>query len=220
VPNLSESLAGALDPTSPVAEAYRTLRTGVQLAGSDRALRTVLVTSAAPEDDRAPVAANLAVAFAQGGSKVVLVDADLRRPQQHALFGQDNRHGLTSFLAGEGKGEPPLVETGVANLRLLPSGPALTNPVDLLNAPRFAELLARLQAGADVLIIDAPPVLAVADAAVLSRKVDGVLLVFRAGRTKRDQAAKARALLAKANANLLGAVLTNAKVEPSLQKYG
>jgi non-specific protein-tyrosine kinase len=112
------------------------------------------------------------------------------------------------------------VDTGVANLRLLPSGPALTNPVDLLNAPRFAALLAQLQAGADVLIIDAPPVLAVADAAVLSRKVDGVLLVFRAGRTKRDQAAKARALLAKANANLLGAVLTNAKVEPSLQKYG
>lgn len=219
MPNLSELLAGALDPTSPVADAYRSLRTGVQLAGVDRALRAVLVTSAAPEEDRAPVAANLAVAFAQGGSKVVLVDADLRRPQQHTLFGLDNREGLTSFLASEARGEPPLLDTGVANLRLLPSGPALANPVDLLSGQRFADLLARLQAGADVLIVDSPPVLAVADAAVLARKVDGVLLVLRAGRTKRDQAAKARALLNKANANLLGAVLTNAKVEPSLQKY-
>lgn len=219
MPKLSESLAGVLDPASPVAEAYRTLRTGVQFAGVDRPLRAVLVTCAAPEDDRAVVAANLAVAFAQGGSKVTLVDADLRRPQQHALFGLDNARGLTSFLAGDERGDLPLLDTGVANLRLLPSGPTLANPLDLLGSQRFADLLARLQAGADVVILDAPPVLAVADAAVLARKVDGVLLVFRAGRTKRDQAAKARALLAKANANLLGAVLTNAKVEPSLQKY-
>lgn len=218
MPSLSESIAGALDPTSPVAEAYRTLRTGVQFAGIDRPLRTVLVTSAAPEEDRATVAASLAVAFAQGGSRVILVDCDLRRPQQHALFGLDNSRGLTTLLAGEARGEQTL-DSGVANLRLLPAGPTLANPVDLLGSQRFQDLLARLQAEADLLILDAPPVLAVADAAVLARRVDGVLLVFRAGRTKRDQAAKARSMLAKVKANVLGVVLTNAKVEPSLQKY-
>ncbi|MHB1006799.1 MAG: CpsD/CapB family tyrosine-protein kinase [Chloroflexota bacterium] len=219
MPTIDEALVGALDPTSPAAEAYRTLRTGVQFAGIDRPVRTLLVTSAAPEDDRAVVAANLALAFAQGGSKTVLVDCNLRRPRQHALFGVANGQGLTTYLAGEARGEWPLVDTGIANLRLLPAGPSLTNPVDLLGSQRFQEALAQLAAQADMVVLDAPPVLAVADAAVLARRADGVLLVIRAGRTKRDQAAKARAVLAKVNANVLGAVLTNAKVDPSLQKY-
>ena len=219
MPTLDEALVGALDPTSPAAEAYRTLRTGVQFAGIDHAIHTLLVTSAAPEDDRAVVAANLALVFAQGGSKTVLVDCDLRHPRQHALFGVTNSQGLTTYLAGEARGEWPLAETGVANLKLVTAGPALANPVDLLGSQRFQEALAQLAAQADVLVLDAPPVLAVADAAILARRADGVLLVVRAGRTKRDQAAKARAMLAKVNANVLGAVLTNAKVDPSLQKY-
>jgi len=217
--SIDRSLVSAVDPRSPAAEAYSALRTSVQFAALDRPLRSLLVTSAAQDDDKSAVAANLAISFAMGGSRVVLVDADLRHPRQHALFGLDGSRGLTSALLGDGHGEVPLLETNVTNLRLLPTGPQPANPVDVLGSQRFADLLGHLQASADIVILDAPPALAVADAALIARRVDGVLLAYRASRTKRDHAAKAQALLAKVGANLLGAVLTNAKLDAGLRRY-
>ncbi len=202
-----------------VGEAYRTLRTGVQFAGLDRSLRSLLVCSAANEDGRSQVAAGLAAAFAIGGARTVLVDANLRQPVQHSAFGLTNELGLTSaVLAGE-QASLPVQATSLENLSLLAAGPELANPVDLFNGPVFAGLFEKLLGEFEMTVVDAPPVLAVADAAVLSRQVDGVLFVSRSGKTKREHAVRARETLEKVGANLLGAALTDAKLEPSLQKY-
>ena len=212
------ALAAVVDPRSAQAEAYRALLTGVKFATVDRSLRSLLVTSAGAEEDKASVAANLAATFAQNGTRVALVDCDFRRPSQHALFGVSNERGLSTLALG-GEQELAPLSTGVANLMLVPAGPLPPGAVDVLGLPRVQAALERLQQAVDLIVYDAAPVLFVAETAALARRVDGVLLVFRAGKSKREQAGKARALLAKAGANVLGAVLTNAKVDPSLQKY-
>jgi capsular exopolysaccharide synthesis family protein len=217
---LDGALVAALAPNSPAAEAYRTLRTNVQFASIDAPLRSILVTAVGTQEDKSAVAANLAISLAQGGSRVVLVDADLRRPRQHVLFGLANDEGLTSaVLPSANQDALPLRESGVDNLQVLTAGTQPANPADLLGSQRMAELLERLKASADILVLDSPPALAVTDAAVLARRVDGVLLVVRSGKTKRDQAAKARRLLERVNARILGAVLTDAKVEAGLSNY-
>lgn len=212
------ALAVVGDPRSPEAHAYRALLAGVKFASVDRSLRSLLVTSAGAEDDKAAVAANLAATFAQNGCRVALVDCDFRRPSQHHLFGLSNERGL-STLALAGEDEPTLLPTGVANLRVLPAGPLPPGAVDVLGLPRVQAALQRLQESVDLVVYDAPPVLFVADTAALARRVDGVVVVFRAGKSKREQASKAQALLAKAGANVLGAVLTNAKVDRSVREY-
>lgn len=208
------------DPRSPVAEAYRTLRTNLMFAGLDRPLEVLVVTSPAPEAEKSVAAANLAVAMAQGERRTILVDADLRRPQLHELFGVSNGRGLTTmFVEPEAMANPPLVEVGVENLWLLPSGPLPPNPADLLGSRRMDEVLAALRARADFLIFDAPPVVAVTDAAVLGRKADGLLLVMTAGRTRRDHALAAREILERAHVRLVGVVLTNVPASAARQYY-
>jgi capsular exopolysaccharide synthesis family protein len=216
---LHTALVTASAPASPAAEAYRALRTNVQFASLDAPLRSLLVTAAGVDEDKSAVAANLAIALAQGDSSVILIDCDLRRPQQHSLFDLPNDQGLTTAVAQTERETFPLRESGVPNLRVLTSGPVPVNPADLVGSQRMQELLARLGEEADVLVLDSPPVLAVTDAAVLARRVDGVLLVLRSGKTKRDHANKARALLARVNARLLGAVLTDAKADGALEQY-
>ncbi len=211
------NLATVAEPRSAAAEAYRTLRANLQFAFLERPLRSLLVTSAGAEEDRSAVSANLAATIAQGGQRVVLVDCDLRQPRLHTLLGLSNERGLSSLALGDA--EPYLQSTGLANLQLLAAGPLPANPLDVLLSGPVQAALAELREKFDVLVCDAPPVLAVADAAMLARGMDGVVLVFRAGRSKRDQAGKARALLAKAGANVLGAVLTNAKVDASFKGY-
>lgn len=198
------------DPRSPATEAYRTLRTNLTFAGLDQPIETLVVTSPAPDREKSITAANLAVVMAQGEHRTVLVDADLRRPVLHEIFGVSNERGLTTmFVDPQARAEPPLVEVGVENLWLLPSGPLPPNPADLLGSRRMEEVMAALRSRADVLIFDAPPVLAVTDAAVLGMKVDGVLLVVAAGRTRREQARQARELLERAHVRVVGAVLTD-----------
>ncbi|MCX7855499.1 MAG: CpsD/CapB family tyrosine-protein kinase [Anaerolineae bacterium] len=198
------------DPRSPVAEAYRTLRTNLTFAGLDQPIEALIVTSPASGGEKSIAAANLAVVMAQGEHRTVLVDADLRRPALHEIFGVSNERGLTTmFVDPQARAEPPLIDVGVENLWLLPSGPLPPNPADLLGSRRMEEIIAILRSRADVLIFDAPPVLAVTDAAVLGMKVDGVLLVVTAGRTRREQARQARELLERARVRVVGAVLTD-----------
>jgi capsular exopolysaccharide synthesis family protein len=205
-------------PRSAAAEAYRTLRTNIQLSSIDSPIRALLITSASADEGKSTTLANLAVAFAQAGQRVVLVDSDLRRPSLHTIFGLANERGLTSMLL-EDDAAAPLLATAVEGLRLLPSGPIPPNPSELLGSKRIENAIERLKADADLLLFDAPPALAVSDAAVLSRRVDAVMLIVSAGRTKRDHASRARQVLERAGARLLGVVLTNASVEEAVYSY-
>jgi capsular exopolysaccharide synthesis family protein len=208
------------DPRSPAAEAYRTLRTNLYFSSLDQALETLVVTSAAPGDGKSTTLSNLAVTMAQGEKRTILVDADLRQPSLHTVFDVDNTQGLTTMAVDESAlNAPPLVETGVDNLWLLPSGPLPPNPAEILGSRRMEEIISALKSRADIVLFDAPPVIAVTDAAVLSTKVDGVLLVVRAGKTRREHALRAKELLDKVSVRLVGAVLSNATADQSLGGY-
>ena len=215
-----DPLITVADPRSPVSEAYRTLRTNLDFSSLDKPIKTMLVTSAGPEEGKSTVLANLAVITAQTGRKVILVDCDLRRPTLHYIFNLKNDVGLTTMVVDDVAMEsPPLQYTGVEGLQLVSSGPLPPNPSELLGSRRMEDIIADLLERADVVLFDAPPVVAVTDAAVLATKVDGVLLVVNAGGTKRDYARAAKARLEKVNANLLGAVLNNVRFDVSLHRY-
>jgi len=207
-------------PTSAAAEAYRTLRINLEYAGVDRPLRSLLMTSCAPEEGKSAAVANLAVAMADGERSVILVDADLRRPSQHLLFGLSNERGLSDMFRSEAAfADPPLQSVPNTTLKVLTSGPLPPIPSQLLAARKMNEVIARLLEQADMLIFDAPPVTAVTDASLLATRVDGVLLVVRAGSTRRDQVRAAKDRLDKVNAWLVGAVLLNAPFDHSLDSY-
>jgi non-specific protein-tyrosine kinase len=159
------------------------------------------------------------VTFAQAGNKTILVDCDLRRPSQHDLWNISNDRGLTTMMLEEtAMSNPPLVTTEVENLQLLPAGPLPPNPADVLSSQRMSALIGVLKARANYILFDAPPVLAATDAALLGSKLDGVLLVIRAGHTRRDHAARARQALERVHVRVVGAVLSNAPHE-SLGNY-
>ena len=212
-----DSLVTLTDPRSPAAEAFRTLRTNLTFSGLEKPLTTLLVTSASPDADKSSVAANLAVTFAQGGRKTILVDCDLRRPAQHTLWDLPNDRGLSNFVL-EG-GDPPLAAMSVADLFLLPSGPLPPIPADLISSKKMDAAIADLKSRADIVLFDAPPVVAVTDAALLATKLDGVLLVLSAGHTRREHAAQAKELLDKIKVRIVGTVLTNATVDSSMKGY-
>ena len=214
------TLITVANPRSPISEAYRTLRTNLEFSSLDKAIRSMVVTSASPEEGKSTTLANLAVTIAQSGKKVILVDCDLRRPSLNQIFNARGAPGFTDMMRDDAlMGKPPLQDTTVANLRLLASGTIPPNPSELLASRRMGEVIAALQQLADVVLFDAPPIVAVTDAAVLASKVDAVLLVVSAGKTKRDHAKKAKALLEKVNAHLIGTVLNNVKGEASLYQY-
>ncbi len=208
------------EPRSPISEAYRTLRTNLEFTGLDHPLRSLLVTSPADNPDRLATLANLAVIMAEGGRQVILVDGDLRKPQLHVMFGTDNDSGLSDVLRDErGLDDLPLQDTDVESLRLLTSGALPQNPSVLLGTQRMQEILDALVAQADLVIVSAPPVLAVTDAALLASQVDGALLVIRARGTQKDHVQQAKALLEKVSARLIGAVLSNTSLDSSMSRY-
>jgi len=208
------------DPRSPVSEAYRSLRTNLEFFSLDEPIRTLVVTSPGAEEGKSTVLANLAVVLAQGGKRVILADCDLRRPTQHTLFGLDNTAGLTTMMVDEtAQSEPPLRKTSVDGLRVLPAGPSPPNPAELLGSRRMKEAMAALLEQADMLLFDAPPVLAVTDALVLAVQADGVLLVVKAGGTKREHVQQAKERLERVNARIVGSVLNNAPTDSTLEGY-
>ncbi len=212
------SLITLTDPRSPISEAYRSLRTNLSFYNLDNPIRSLVVTSPAKAEGKSTTIANLAVTMAQSGRKTILVDCDLRRPSLHTLFDLRSEPGLTNVILDDAA-ELPLQETGVENLWLLASGPKPPNPADLLGSRKIDQLLTKLNEMADIILFDAPPVIAVTDAAVLGAKVDGVLLVINAGKTRRDHAERAKELLEKAKVRIIGATLTNAPKDSSLGEY-
>jgi succinoglycan biosynthesis transport protein ExoP len=204
-----ESLVVADEPSSPAAEAYRTLRTSLQFLSLDRPIRSLLVTSPNAGEGKTTTIANLGVVLARAGIPVVIVCCDLRRPRVHELFGMSNGVGFTSVLLGE----VPLSSAvqpapGVERLSVLPSGPTPPNPSELLSIRRTSEVFAGLSAdGGRLVLIDAPPVLPVSDALVLSSKVDAMLLVCVSGITPGKEATRAFELLQQVDAPVVGTVL-------------
>lgn len=202
------------DPRSTAAEAYRTLRTNLMFSSVENPIHTLLVTSPAKDDQKSITLANLAVTFAQSGNKTILVDADLRQPKQHGIWGINNQRGLTNMMVDDtAVSSPPLVDTDITNLQILPSGELPPNPADLLSGKRMEEIIGVLKARADYILFDSPPVLAATDAALLGIKLDGALLAVRAGDTRRDHTAQARQALERVHVRIVGAVLTNAPHE-------
>ncbi|MFW5940610.1 MAG: CpsD/CapB family tyrosine-protein kinase [Chloroflexota bacterium] len=206
------------DPRSPISEAYRSLRTNLAFYSLDDPIRTLVVTSPAPDEGKSTTIANLAVTMAQSGRKTILVDCDLRRPSLHKIFDVSNDTGFTTMVL-DTEAEPPLRETVVENLWLLSSGPKPPNPADLLGSQQVDRVLSELAERADIVLIDAPPVVGVTDAAVLGARVDGVLLVLSAGKTRREHAERAKELLKRARVRLIGAALTNAPADRSFKNY-
>lgn len=217
---LRERLVMLGEPDGVAAEAYRALRTNLRFdprAGKGDGGHVYLLADSGGVGDRAAVVANLGVAYALAGERVIIVDADLRGASNagslSALFGQGNAtEGIATAILGPDEEHRtiilPMVETGVTNLLLLPAGGHGTNPADLLGADAFGVLLAALRAQADVVLIDAPPVADVADSRAIAARVDGVLLLVAQGKTRRPQAQRALATLEQVGANVLGVVLT------------
>ena len=204
-------------PNVPAAllESHRMLRTQLVLSAPGGTLRTLLVTSGQPHEGKSTTASNIAIAMALNGRRVILVDADLRRPHMHVNFDVPNLVGLTSVVAGESSLENALVPSGVENLQLLPAGPAPPNPPELLDAMPTRQLLARLRDMADIVIIDSPPVLMMADAQIAATMADGVVLVVSALEAKRRATERAVSLIEMTGARLLGIVLNKQDVKSS-----
>ncbi len=208
-----DKLAGlAASHSSDSAEAYRQVRTSVHFTRLTNDVKSILVTSSNPGEGKSTTAANLAYVLAQAGDQVVLVDTDLRRPTLHSVFGVPNSFGLTGFLLSEmDSPEPALVNTGITNLRVLPSGPLPPNPSELLTSTRMKTLMDALAEMADYVIFDSPPILAVTDASILAAKTDGVILVMEMARTRSQTLRRTRQALDQAGARVLGAVLNKAR---------
>ncbi len=205
------------DPRSPAAEAYRSLRTNLMFYSLDNPVKALVVTSPASGEGKSTVLANLAVTLAQGGHETVIVDCDLRKPGQHAIWGLKNERGLTTMMIEEGAA--PLQAVGVDHLQVLTSGPLPPNPADVVGSKRMDQVIETLKAKADYVLIDAPPVLAVTDAVLLSSKVDGALLVLRAGSSRRDHAARTKAELERVKVHIIGTVLVNAPRDTAVGEY-
>jgi len=200
-----------LQPLSPVAEAYRFLKTELVYSSDGTHPQTILIATSRPGQGGSTTAANLAIALAEGGSRVLLVDADMRRPTLHRLFEQTNEAGLTSLLANGGAvAAEALRKTGLENLLLLPAGPMVDNPAALLTSERMRRLLQRMREHADYIVIDTPSAATFADATLLASLVDAVVLVTRANQPIRAVDRRTKELFQKVGANVIGAVLNEA----------
>jgi len=204
-------------PQSAAAEAYHSLRTNIGFSSLEKPLKTLLITSADPDTDKSSSLANLAIAMAEAGDTVIIVDGDLRRPQQHEIFDLDNQQGVTTWLTENEA--VSLQPTEVNGLTVLTAGPSVANPVGLLSTKRLTDLLDRLTDQADYILCDAPPLLSVTDSALWASAVDGVVLLVNAGGTKRDHAQRAKAILEKVHAHVVGAVLLNAEQDAAMFGY-
>lgn len=216
----SDMPIASTEPRSPVSEAFRSLRTNIQFASVDRPLHTLLVTSPSPEDGKSTVSANLAVIQAQNGRKVVLLEADLRRPKVHKMLNLSNREGTSAlFVDQEVNLNGQLQSTDVPDLFAITSGALPPNPAELLGSEKMSKILSKVGEIADLVILDSPPVMAVTDSSVLAPRVDGVLIVMQPGKTKLAASKQAIEQLKRAGANVIGVVLNNVEISRSSYKY-
>jgi capsular exopolysaccharide synthesis family protein len=259
----SEPLVTHFAPRSPVSEAYRSLRTNLQFIRTDKKAKVYLITSSSLQEGKTYNVVNLSLSLAQAGERVLLIDADLRRPTVHNIFGLERQPGLTDYILGTGELEPRpdntvvldttltfsavqpdngwkkvtnniidlmlgefgiddiLKTPGLDNLHIINAGQGLLNPAEILRSPRFKEFLHEVREHYDIIIVDTPPVLPVADAFEVAPEVDGVILVYEVGRIGRGILKRAKVQLENVNTNVLGVILNNVKpdVAPDFYRY-
>lgn len=204
---------------SPVTEAYRTIRTNLSFSGVDKQMKIVEVTSAVPNEGKSTVLASLAIVMAQAGKKVLLVDCDFRNPTQHKLFGLPNK-GVSNCIATGGDFHEIIQHIDQENIDILTSGPVAPNPSEILMSNRMQDFLNTAREEYDYVLIDTPPVMPVTDAAVLSSKTDGVMLVIASGEDKPELVKAAKTRLEQAGANIIGCILNKVKVAGGKYGYG
>lgn len=205
-------------PMSMAAELCRTIRTNLVFMAAESPSKTMVVTSANPEDGKTTIATNIAIALAQSGQRVLLVDADLRRPRVHRTFDLENRTGLTSTLVGDRSLSQVTHDVDIGKLSVVTCGPLPPNPAELLHTPQFSQVLEEAELRYDRVVVDSPPLRAVTDAAIIAPQCGGALLVIRADATTRDAVRAALQSLRNVRAHVLGGVLND--VEPSHSRQG
>ena len=204
---------------SPISEAFRTLRTNVQFTSVDSETKKIMITSAGPREGKSTTLANLAVSMAQAGKSVLVIDADLRNPTQHKLFGLSNWEGLSVFLIQDQGCQAYIKETTVPGVSVLSGGPIPPNPAELVGSKRMMRLIQEVSEQFDIVLIDTPPIVAVTDAAILAQEVDGVILVLASGEVNKEYAQRAKELLDKVGAKILGVVLNKVDMKTSEYYY-
>jgi polysaccharide biosynthesis transport protein len=207
-------------PKSTESEAYRGVRTALYFSTRGKGHQVIQVTSPNPGDGKSTLSANLAVAIAQSGKRVVLIDCDFRKPRVHKIFGVTSDVGLASVITGDSTLAQATQPSGIANLSLLPCGPRPANPAELLTSQRFVEVLDEIKKGYDFVLIDTPPLLAVSDPAVVAPRVDGVLMTIRITSRTRPAAERARETLAALGANVIGVVVNDLQGSKRRGGYG
>jgi len=207
------------NPRSPISESYRALRTNIEFSSIDEKLQVLMVSSAGPGEGKSTTITNLAVTFAQSEKKVVLIDADLRKPTAHHTFSISNRYGLSSIISQQCSLEEGIQVTDIPNLDVITSGAIPPNPAEMMGSKRMTATIEQLRQMYDIVLIDTPPLLAVTDAQIVSTKSDGVILVVDQGKVKRDIASKAVKNLESVNARILGVVLNNVKRKANEEAY-
>lgn len=207
------------NPKAIHSEQYRTIRTNINFSMPDRELKTLLFTSASPGDGKSTTAANTAIVFAQEGKKVLLIDADMRKPTVHQTFHLINGTGLSNVLTRQATISEVAKESGTEGLHIITCGPIPPNPAELIGSKTMEAVLEEMKLEYDMIIFDSPPVLSVADAQILSNRCDGTILVVNSGITEKDSAVKAKEALESSQANLIGTVLNNYILEKDHYYY-
>lgn len=215
----ARQLITLMNPKSVIAEQFKIIRTNLNFSMPQENLRSLVITSTQMSEGKSTISSNLGVTYAQAGKKVIFVDADMRKPTVHHTFGLKNTVGLSNLLIKELSTQDVIQQTTIPNLHVITSGPIPPNPAELLTSSELKVLLEDLKQSYDLVIFDAPPVLPVTDAQIISNLMDGTVLVVNSGETEKDGVVKAKELLEKSKANLLGVVLNNVTLEDNNYYY-
>lgn len=200
-------------PKSVISESYRTLRTNIHFSSFDKRIKTIIVTSSVPGEGKSTICANLAVVMAENGYKTILIDCDQRSPRQHKLFNTSNEKGLSDLLVGNIEFSEAVQKTEVPYLNIITSGTKPPNPSELVASEKMKNFIENLKEAYDYIILDTPPVIIVTDAQLLSTYADGCVLVVASSEVEKAAAVKAKELLEKVNAKILGVVLNKVNVK-------
>lgn len=208
------------EPKSPIAEAYRTIRTNIQFSKVDKDIKTILLTSSKQDEGKTTVASNIAVSFAAlEGKRVLIIDADLRNPSIHRMFNISNNHGLTDVLTNQKSLKDCVQMTEVENLQILTTGKMPPNPAEMLESKRMREFIEVLKDYYDYIFIDAPPIGVITDAGILANYCDGTIMVVGAGETEREAAKITKERLETVKANIMGVILNKYAEEEKYYGY-